>query len=143
MLKELKKRALRGLLDKLLDGHAERRPLETQPERVLVVGGGYIAVEFAGVFAGLGSKTTLLHRGKSLLRGFDPEVAQALGEAYAKRTDLRLERTVERLEREGGAIRATLSDGESLVVDCVLVATGRRPNVDGLGLDGLAGRSLA
>ncbi|MBK3405010.1 glutathione-disulfide reductase [Methylorubrum populi] len=109
--------------------------LERQPERILVVGGGYIAVEFAGVFASLGSRTTLLHRGASLLRGFDPEIAAALGEAYAKRMDLRLEQTVERLERDGTAIRATLSGGESLTVDCVLVATGRRPNVAGLGLE--------
>ena len=94
-----------------------------------------VATRNPGDFAGLGSKTTLLHRGKSLLRGFDAEIAEALGEAYAKRMDLRLERTVERLEREGGAIRATLNDGESLVVDCVLVATGRRPNVAGLGLE--------
>jgi glutathione reductase (NADPH) len=109
--------------------------LETQPARILVVGGGYIAVEFAGVFAALGTKTTLLHRGKTLLRGFDPEIATALGEAYAERMDLRLGRTVERLDRHDGAIRATLDDGEFLDVDGVLVATGRRPNVDGLGLD--------
>ena len=109
--------------------------LERQPERILVIGGGYIAVEFAGVFAQLGSRTTLLHRGDRLLRGFDDEIRDALGEAYAKRMDLRLSRTVERLERDGDAIRATLSDGENLTVDCVLGATGRRPNVTGLGLD--------
>ncbi|MCE4223258.1 glutathione-disulfide reductase [Methylobacterium sp. C25] len=109
--------------------------LERRPDRILVIGGGYIAVEFAGVFAGLGSKTTLLHRGDKLLRGFDDEIRDALGEAYAKRMDLRLGRTVDRLERDGGAIRATLSDGEILTVDCVLAATGRRPNVDGLGLE--------
>ncbi|GEP00911.1 glutathione-disulfide reductase [Methylobacterium haplocladii] len=109
--------------------------LERQPERILVIGGGYIAVEFAGVFAALGSRTTLLHRGEKLLRGFDDEVRDALGEAYAQRMDLRLNRTVERLERDGAAIRATLSDGETLTVDCVLGATGRRPNVTGLGLE--------
>ena len=109
--------------------------LERRPERILVIGGGYIAVEFAGVFAALGSRTTLLHRGDRLLRGFDDEIREALGEAYGQRMDLRLNRTVERLDREGGAIRATLSDGETLVVDCVLGATGRRPNVEGLGLD--------
>ena len=109
--------------------------LEQRPERILVVGGGYIAVEFAGVFAQLGSRTTLLHRGDRLLRGFDDEVRDALGQAYAKRMDLRLNRTVERLERGGEAIRATLSDGETLTVDCVLGATGRRPNVVGLGLE--------
>ena len=109
--------------------------LERQPERILVVGGGYIAVEFAGVFAGLGSRTTLLHRGDKLLRGFDEAIRDALGAAYAERMELRLGRMVERLERDGQAIRAVLSDGQSLTVDCVLAATGRRPNVAGLGLD--------
>ncbi|WP_375465105.1 glutathione-disulfide reductase [uncultured Methylobacterium sp.] len=109
--------------------------LESLPERILVVGGGYIAVEFAGVFAGLGSRTTLLHRGERLLRGFDDEIRDALGEAYAERMDLRLGRTVQSLERSEGAIRAVLDDGDSLLVDQVLVATGRRPNVDGLGLE--------
>ncbi|GJD91819.1 Glutathione amide reductase [Methylobacterium hispanicum] len=109
--------------------------LESLPERILVVGGGYIAVEFAGVFAALGSRTTLLHRGAKLLRGFDEEVRDALGEAYAQRMDLRLGRTLQRLERAEGGIRATLDDGASLVVDQVLVATGRRPNVAGLGLE--------
>ncbi|MEE7477040.1 glutathione-disulfide reductase [Methylobacterium hispanicum] len=109
--------------------------LESLPERILVVGGGYIAVEFAGVFAALGSRTTLLHRGAKLLRGFDEEVRDALGEAYAQRMDLRLGRTLQRLERAEGGIRATLDDGTSLVVDQVLVATGRRPNVAGLGLE--------
>ncbi len=110
--------------------------LERLPERILVVGGGYIAVEFAGVFAGLGSRVTLLHRGDKLLRGFDEDIRDALGEAYGRRgIDLRLRRTVERLDRHGGAIRATLSDGSVLEVDEVLVATGRRPNTAGLGLE--------
>jgi glutathione reductase (NADPH) len=109
--------------------------LETRPERILVVGGGYIAVEFAGVFAALGSRTTLLHRGDRLLRGFDDEVRDALGTAYAERMDLRLGRTVQSLERRAGAIAARLDDGSEIVADQVLVATGRRPNVAGLGLD--------
>ncbi len=100
-----------------------------------MVGGGYIAVEFAGVFAGLGTRTTLLHRGDRLLRGFDGEIRQALGEAYAKRMDLRLNTTVHRLDRRDGAICATLNDGSEILVDQVLVATGRRPNVAGLGLE--------
>ncbi|HEX8416107.1 MAG TPA: glutathione-disulfide reductase [Methylobacterium sp.] len=109
--------------------------LETLPERILVVGGGYIAVEFAGVFSALGSRTTLLHRGDRLLRGFDDEIRDALGAAYAKRMDLRLSQTVHRLDRRDGAIAATFGDGSEIVVDQVLVATGRRPNVEGLGLD--------
>ncbi|MDR7038266.1 glutathione reductase (NADPH) [Methylobacterium sp. BE186] len=109
--------------------------LEALPERILVVGGGYIAVEFAGVFAALGSRTTLLHRGDRLLRGFDDEIRDALGDAYAKRMDLRLGRTVQSLERRGEGIAARLDDGSEIEVDQVLVATGRRPNVAGLGLE--------
>ncbi|MFK5597044.1 glutathione-disulfide reductase [Methylobacterium sp. HMF5984] len=109
--------------------------LETLPERILVIGGGYIAVEFAGVFAALGSRTTLLHRGDRLLRGFDDEIRDALGEAYARRMSLKLGRTLAKLERVAGGIAATLDDGETITVDQVLIATGRRPNVGGLGLD--------
>jgi glutathione reductase (NADPH) len=109
--------------------------LETLPERILVVGGGYIAVEFAGVFASLGSRTTLLHRGDKLLRGFDEELRDALGESYANRMDLRLNQTVECLERVAGGLKVTLGDGTHLEVDQLLTATGRRPNVEGLGLD--------
>lgn len=110
--------------------------LDRMPRRILVVGGGYIAVEFAGVFAGLGSEVTLLHRGDKLLRGFDEDIRDALGEAYARRgVKLALGRTVERLERTADGIAATLSDGAMVQVDSVLVATGRRPNTAGLGLD--------
>jgi glutathione reductase (NADPH) len=110
--------------------------LEKQPRRVLVVGGGYIAVEFAGVFAGLGSETSLLHRGDKLLRGFDDDVRDALGAAYAKRgIKLALGRTASRMERRADGIAVTLSDGSEVVVDQVLVATGRRPNTAGLGLE--------
>lgn len=109
--------------------------LEEQPERVLVVGGGYIAVEFAGIFAGLGTRTTQLHRGDKLLRGFDEELRDALGEAYARRgIDLALGLTVRRIAREGGELAATLSSGEVRRFDRILVATGRRPHVEGLGL---------
>ncbi|HEY8382666.1 MAG TPA: glutathione-disulfide reductase [Microvirga sp.] len=106
------------------------------PERILIVGGGYIAVEFAGVFAGLGSQVTLLHRGDKLLRGFDDDVRDALSDAYAKRgIDLALGLTVTRLDKVADGIRATLSDGSTRTVDQVLVATGRRPNTAGLGLE--------
>ncbi len=110
--------------------------LEKLPERIMVVGGGYIAVEFAGVFAGLGSKVTLVHRGDKLLRGFDDDIRMALGEAYALRgIDVALSRTLTRLDKTADGIAATLSDGSVAHVDQVLVATGRRPNTKGLGLD--------
>jgi glutathione reductase (NADPH) len=110
--------------------------LESLPERIMIVGGGYIAVEFAGIFAGLGSRVTLLHRGDKLLRGFDEDLRDALGEAYAGRgINLALGKTVHRLDKAHDGIAATLSDGSTLTVDQVLVATGRRPNTDGLGLE--------
>jgi glutathione reductase (NADPH) len=110
--------------------------LAEQPGRILVIGGGYIAVEFAGIFAGLGSEVTLLHRGDKLLRGFDEDVRDALAEAYGRRgIGLALGRTVTRLDRSDGGIQATLSDGTTCLVDQVLVATGRRPNTGGLGLE--------
>jgi glutathione reductase (NADPH) len=88
--------------------------LERLPPRILVVGGGYIAVEFAGVFDGLGSHTTLLHRGDKLLRGFDEDLRDTVGEHYRKRgIDLALGTTLERLERRGDGILATLADGAS------------------------------
>lgn len=110
--------------------------LPRQPERVLVVGGGYIAVEFAGIFAGLGTRTSLLHRGDKLLRGFDEDVRDRLADALSARgVELLLSRTLERLEKRGEEIEATFSDGSSARYDQVLVATGRRPNTEGLGLD--------
>ncbi len=110
--------------------------LEELPPRILVVGAGYIAVEFAGVFHGLGSRTSLLHRGDKLLRGFDEDVRDALGRAYTERgIDLMLGVVIERMERRGKCIAVTLSDGRMVEADQVLVATGRRPNTKGLGLE--------
>jgi glutathione reductase (NADPH) len=110
--------------------------LEALPKRILVVGAGYIAVEFAGIFNGLGSDVILLHRGDKLLRGFDEDVRDALGEAYARRgISLALNRTISRLDKTVDGIAATLSDGSVVHVDEVLVATGRRPNTAHLGLE--------
>lgn len=110
--------------------------LERQPENILVVGGGYIAVEFAGIFAGLGTKTTLLHRGDRLLRGFDGDLRLALGAAYESRgIDLLLGQTISTMERLGKGASVTLSCGRQRAFDYVLFATGRRPNTTGLGLD--------
>jgi glutathione reductase (NADPH) len=110
--------------------------LKRFPERIIIAGGGYIAVEFAGIFAGLGSEVTLVHRGDKLLRGFDEDVRTAIGTAYAKRgIRLALPRTISRLDKRGEVIEATLSDGRVIAADRILVATGRRPNTAGLGLD--------
>lgn len=120
--------------------------LPALPKRTVIVGGGYIAVEFAGILAGLGSAVTLVYRGARLLRGFDADLIDGLESAYrqpGRGITLRSQRTVRRLERQGGGkgsdkggeIRVLLDDGEVLAADQVLFATGRRPAVDGLGLD--------
>jgi glutathione reductase (NADPH) len=111
--------------------------LPSLPKRLLVVGGGYIALEFACIFARLGSDVTLLHRGDNVLRGFDEDIRVRLKEALAGQgIHLKLGLTLERIEAGSDAShRAILSDGSSLEVDQVLVATGRVPNTAGLGLD--------
>jgi len=111
--------------------------LKDLPKRVLVVGGGYIAVEFAGIFQGLGAKTTLLYRGEMFLRGFDGGVRTHLKEELEKRgLNLEFNSDIARIERQDdGSLKATLKDGRELVADCVFYATGRRPMLDNLGLE--------
>jgi glutathione reductase (NADPH) len=109
--------------------------LEALPERVAVVGGGYIACEFAGIFNGLGSNTSLVYRGDAVLRGFDRDVREAVGRELGKKgVDLRLGNTVESIHKRQTGLELTLNDGGSLEVDQVMYATGRVPNVRGLGL---------
>ena len=110
--------------------------LEPFPARLLVVGGGYIACEFASIFNGLGARVTQLYRGPQVLRGFDDDVRRFLGvEMVKKGIDLRLNANVSAIERTDGGLRVGLDDGSSLVVDAVLSATGRVPNVAGLGFE--------
>ncbi|MCK2046983.1 glutathione-disulfide reductase [Chromohalobacter moromii] len=112
--------------------------LESFPERFLVLGGGYIAVEFASIFNGLGSDAHLVYRGELFLRGFDREVREfTRDEMQKKGVNLHFETTIERIEPVGDAYRVSLTNGETLEVDVVLAATGRRPNLTGLGLDAL------
>lgn len=114
--------------------------LETLPKRVLVVGGGYIAVEFASIFHGMGAKTSLLYRRDLFLRGFDDGVRHHLKDELQKKgLDLRFNADIARLDRlPSGAVQATLRDGQTLEADCVFYATGRRPMLDGLGLENTA-----
>jgi len=110
--------------------------LPARPERVLIVGGGYIAVEFAGILHGMGSQVTQIYRGNLFLRGFDDDVRTVLAEEMRKqRIDLRFGTDLVSIERRGGALAATLGDGSVLEVDQVLSATGRLPNTKGLGLE--------
>ncbi len=113
--------------------------LDSFPERLLIIGGGYIAVEFAGIFNGLGSQVTQLYRGPLFLRGFDSDIrAHAAQEIRKTGVDLRFETNITALERIAGGLRATLTDGSSIEVDAVLCAAGRRPHLDGLGLENTA-----
>ena len=110
--------------------------LDPFPRRLLVVGGGYIACEFASIFNGLGSKVTQLHRGAQVLRGFDDDVRNFLAHEVRKHgVDLRTGMEVKGIEKTGRGLNVTLNDGSCLVVDTVLYATGRVPNVTDLGLE--------
>ncbi len=110
--------------------------LERLPERVVVVGAGYIALEFAGIFNGLGSKTTVLYRGEQILRGFDGDVRHFLqGELVKKSIDVRCRTNVVRIDKAAGALTVTLDDGSAINCDQVLYATGRRPLTRNMGLE--------
>ena len=112
--------------------------LPTFPQRMAVVGGGYIGCEMASIFHGLGAAVTLVYRGEQVLRGFDEEVRNFTAAEMAKAgVDIRTGTDVQRIEAlTDGARRLHLTDGSTLDVDVVLYATGRRPNVDGLNLAG-------
>ncbi len=110
--------------------------LPALPRRVLIVGGGYIGVEFAGIFAGLGAHVDLAYRQKLPLRGFDEEMREALAEALpASGITLHPGLTVEAVEAVGEARRARLSDGSVIETDLVFFATGREPHTRTLGLE--------
>ena len=110
--------------------------LESFPERLLVIGGGYIAAEFAGIFNGLGSQVTQLYRGDLFMRGFDNDIRSFAAKEIRKTgVDLRFNTNIESLTPIGDGYEATLTDGSTLVVDKVLCATGRHPNIEGLGLE--------
>ncbi|WP_434702879.1 glutathione-disulfide reductase [Pseudomonas sp. Z1-12] len=111
--------------------------LKTLPKRMLVVGGGYIAVEFAGIFHGMGAQTSLLYRGDLFLRGFDGAVRKHLAEELQRRgLDLQFNADIQRIDKEAdGSLKVTLKDGRTLATDCVFYATGRRPMLDNLGLE--------
>lgn len=106
------------------------------PRRVVVVGGGYIAVEFASIFNGLGAETTLLHRRQQLLRGFDADLGLHLGQEMAQLgVNFRWEDEIQAIDKQADGLHLQLKSGEQLVVDCVMYATGRVPLIEGLGLE--------
>ncbi len=106
------------------------------PKQIVIVGGGYIAVEFAGIFNGLGVETTLIHRGDKLLRGFDEDLRHALGEALAKKgIRLVFGDTPAAIEKAGDGLIVRTAKGLALPEGEVMIATGRSPNTRSLGLD--------
>lgn len=111
--------------------------LSQLPKRIVVVGGGYIAVEFASIFNGLGADTTLMYRGELFLRGFDGSVRKHLHEELVKHgLHVRFNSDVERIDKlDDGSLQLTLKDGSTTTTDCVFYATGRRPMLDDLGLE--------
>jgi glutathione reductase (NADPH) len=112
--------------------------LDRMPQQVVVVGGGYIGLEFAGIFHGLGAQVTVVHRGKMFLRGFDDDVRNTLASEMRKRgIDLRFETTVSRIDRRDGGVRVMLSDGASRDASLIMFATGRAANARGIGLEAL------
>jgi glutathione reductase (NADPH) len=117
--------------------------LERLPRRALVVGGGYIALEFASIFQGLGVETVLTYRGKRLLRGFDAELGTRVAEEMSARgVSICFGCEPAALRRKGGAIEIEFTDGRLMHTDLVMFATGRRPNTAKLGLES-AGVELA
>jgi glutathione reductase (NADPH) len=110
--------------------------LDAFPKRLLIVGGGYIAVEFAGIFNGLGSAVTQLYRGPLFLRGFDADIRAHAAQEIAKTgVDLRFEVNVQSISPGAGGLQVALTDGTILEVDTVLYATGRKANLTDLGLE--------
>jgi len=110
--------------------------LKELPRRILIQGGGYIAVEFAGIFNGLGAEVTLVYRRENILRGFDDDVREHLRtEMQTRGIRIVTNNIVESVEKVDHGLCVGLSDHESIVVDQVMFATGRRPNVSGLGLE--------
>jgi glutathione reductase (NADPH) len=106
------------------------------PRRIAIVGGGYIAAEFASIFAGLGAMVTIVYRGHMILRGFDEDLRSALTDAFVTRgIAIVTQRTVLRVEKGEQGLIAHLDDGSSLGVDQVMLAIGRTPNSSGLGLE--------
>jgi len=109
--------------------------LENLPESMLVIGGGYIAVEFASIFARFGTKVSLVYRGETLLRGFDEELRHFISTEIGRHVDLQLEKKPVKIQRINNKLMTTLDDNSEFETELVLAATGRRPLTANLGLE--------
>jgi glutathione reductase (NADPH) len=109
--------------------------LEQLPASIAIIGAGYISMEFASIFNGLGVAVTVLYRGDQILRDFDMELRDGLAEAMRDRgVDLRMNADIASIDKDGQAYRVHLTHGDSVAADLVMAATGRVPNTMGLGL---------
>lgn len=112
--------------------------LEHLPESIAIVGAGYIGMEFASIFAGLGVKVSVLVRGNQVLRDFDGDLRDGLSEAMRKHgVDIRVDTEIASIDKDGGGYRLHFKRGDGLSTDLVMAATGRLPNTLGLGLEKL------
>ena len=110
--------------------------LEQLPGSIVIVGAGYIGMEFASIFSGCGVAVTVLYRGDQVLRDFDSDLRDGLAEAMRNRgIDLRIDTDVASVEKEGSCYRVHLKRGGSIAADLVMAATGRMPTTSGLGLE--------
>jgi len=110
--------------------------LEALPDSIVIIGAGYIGMEFASIFAGLGVAVTVLYRGEQVLRDFDIDLRDGVAEAMRDRgVDLRMNTNVASVEKDGECYRVALKEGGSLSAALVMAATGRAPNTGGLGLE--------
>ena len=115
--------------------------LDKLPKTATIVGGGYIAVEFAGILNGLGVETQLIYRGKQLLKSFDSDCSQKVTEGMVnKGVEVRLESNVNSISKQNERLAVSLNNGEIITTDMVLYATGRKANIEGLGLENTAVR---
>jgi glutathione reductase (NADPH) len=110
--------------------------LDTLPKRIMIAGGGYIANEFAGIFNKLGSQVTLVNRSDVLLRGYDQQIVDRLIQiSLRKGIDFRFNATIDRIERRDGSLHVAMTGCDDMEVDQLLIAVGRRPNIEDFGLD--------
>ena len=115
--------------------------LDKLPKTATIVGGGYIAVEFAGILNGLGVETQLIYRGNQLLKTFDSDCSQKVTEGMVdKGVEVRLESNVSSISKQNQRLAVSLDNGEIITTDMVLYATGRKANIEGLGLENTAVR---
>lgn len=113
--------------------------LDACPKSIIIVGGGYIANEFAGIFHAFGSEVTIVNRSDTILRSYDQEiVGRLMAMARAKGIHYRMNSSLEKIvKNDDETVTVTYQDGTSQTADVIMVATGRRPNVNGLGLEGV------